>query len=203
MTFSRTRVSYILPLALAAGVAMLPAGCGGEPGVTSYDVPKTTDPSKKIAAPAAGGDYRLLGAMFPADEPEWFFKFSAPSAEMAKYEADFDELLKSVKLEAGKPDFTVPKGWTKGPGRAGIVVATAVTPDGKYEVTLTSSSGGVKANLDRWVGQIGLRPSPTDVATYTKPLATTSGVKGLRVDMSGPNNPATKRGGPMMPPGHP
>lgn len=199
MTFPRVRVSYILPFALVACVAIVPVGCGSEAGVTKYEVPKDAN---------AGNDnvtekYRMLGAMFPADNPKWFFKFSGPTAEIAKYEAGFDELLKSVKLNEDKPlEFTPPKDWERGPGRGSFVTATVKTPDGKLEVTLTQSGGGVEMNLSRWVGQIGLKAKAADMAKFTKDIETTSGVKGLRVDLKGPNDPATKSG-PMMPQGHP
>jgi hypothetical protein len=204
MNFPRVRFSHILPFALLACAAMVPTGCSPEPGVTKYEVPKTTELGKKSETPAAG-EYRLLGAMFPADDPEWFFKFTGTADEMTKNEAGFDELLKSVKLTGAGPEFTPPKDWKKGPGREGFVkvFATATTPDGKNELTITQSRGGVGPNLGRWVGQIGLPPGPKDVEKYTKTIETTSGAKGLRVDLRGPNDPTTKRGGPMMPPGRP
>jgi hypothetical protein len=148
----------------------------------------------------------MLGAMFPADQPQWFFKYSGTADEVAKNEAGFDELLKSVKLGGEAPlEFTPPQGWQKGPGREGFVkvYATVKPPDGKGEVTITQSAGGVEMNLGRWVGQVGLKPGPDDRAKYTTAITTASGVKGLRVDLKGPNNPETKRGGPMMPAGHP
>jgi hypothetical protein len=208
MTFLRVRTPHLLPLALAAGVALGAVGCGGGDGVTSYTVPRATDPGPKAGPAAAAGDYRILGGMFPADDPQWFFKLAGPAAALDAYEAGFDQLLASVALPpaGGPPEFTPPEGWTRGPGRAGIVVATVRTPDGKYEVTVTSSSGGVQENLKRWavqqLGQPGFGPG--DVAKATRPVEA-KGVKGLRADLRGPNNPAGK-GGPMMgklPPGHP
>ena len=142
--------------------------------------------------------------MFPADDPQWFFKYSGPSDEVAKYEADFDKLIASVKLGATL-EFTAPEGWERRPGREGGMVkvfATVNTKDGKQEVSITQSAGGVEANLSRWVGQIGRRPTPDDVSKFTK-VIDAGNVKGRRVDLTGPNNPATKRGGPMTPPGHP
>jgi hypothetical protein len=206
MTFSRSSFPHILSLALMAGVALVPVGCGGD-GVNSYNVPKSTDTGRAAAPAPAAGEYRMLGAMFPADEPQWFFKYSGPSDEVAKYEADFDKLIASVKL--GGPtglEFAVPDGWERRPGREGGMVkvfATVNTKDNKQEVSITQSAGGVEANLSRWVGQIGRRPTADDVSKFTKVIDAGS-LKGRRVDLTGPNNPATKRaGGPMVPPGHP
>ncbi|QJW94083.1 hypothetical protein [Frigoriglobus tundricola] len=205
MTLIR-RVPPIVPLALLAGLALVPAGCGGGDGVKSYDVPKTSESGKRDAGssapaqPATGGDYRILGAMYPAVNPQWFFKFTGPADALTPFEAGFDKLLASVSLPPnGSPEFDTPEGWTRGPGRAGIVIATLRTPDKKYEVTVTSSTGGVGPNLKRWaVDQLGM-PSfgEEDVAKYTKTIDA-KGVKGLRVDLRGPKNPAGGMGGPMM-----
>jgi hypothetical protein len=155
-----------------------------------------------------GGEYRLLGLMVPAENPEWYFKYNGPADEMTKHEAGFDKLAASIALNGNAPpEFTVPEGWTKGPGREGFVkvFATAKPVDGKQELTITQSGGGVETNLDRWVKMIGLKPSRDDVAKYTK-VIDGKGVKVLRVDLRGPADPTTKRGPMMgggMPAGHP
>jgi hypothetical protein len=193
MAFTRLRFPHILPLALLAGVALVPAGCGNQEGVTKTTVPKETEAPKSE-------DYRLLGGMFPAEHPGWFFKYNGPIAEVSKYEADFDKLLASVKLNGDAPlEFTPPEGWERGPGRDGFVkvFATVKTKDGKQEVSITQSAGGAGPNLDRWVGLIGLKPGIDDMKKYTKVIEA-KGVKGLKVDLKGPNDPSTKRG-PMPP----
>ena len=211
MAFYRPRFSHMLSIALAASVALGAIGCGGGDGVNNYTVPKTTDASKPVGGDAAAGEYRILGGMFPADDPQWFFKLTGPAEAPPAHEAGFDKLLESVSLPpgGGPPEFTPPEGWQRGPGRAGIVVATIRTPDGKHEVTVTSSSGGVQENLRRWaVQQLGAKGfDPTDIGKVTKTVEA-RGVKGLRTDLRGPNNPLGK--GPMMgggkgnlPPGHP
>jgi hypothetical protein len=206
MTFARQRLSHILPFALFAGVALVPGGCGNDEGVSKAHVPKTTEPALRAASEAAG-EYRMLGLMLPADNPEWFFKYSGPADEIAKYAADFDKLAASVQLVGGAPDYTPPEGWEKGPGREGFVkvFGTVKTTDGKQEISITQSGGGVQTNLDRWVGQIGLKPGADDREKYTK-VIDGKGVKVLRVDLQGPKNPLTNRApfaGGAMPPGHP
>jgi hypothetical protein len=170
--------------------------------VNSYTVPRTTATGR---APVAAGDYRLLGAMFPANNPEWYFKYNGPADEVAKYEIDFDKLIKSARLgDNGLLEFAPPEGWQKGPERGGVVVATAKTTDGKQEVTLTRlppAPDGAEANLTRWVKMIGLSPSADDMKKYTTVEA--GNVKGLRVDLRGPKDPTTSKGGPMVPTGHP
>jgi hypothetical protein len=205
MTFARVQLLRILPVVLLACVALVPAGCGNEEGVTKTQVPKS-EPGPK-AEPGADA-YRLLGLMVPADDPKWFFKYNGPIEEITKYEAGFDQLAATVAVNGAAPlEFTPPEGWQKGPGRDGFVkvFATVKPTDGKQEVTITQSAGGVEQNLNRWIGQIGLKPGADDMAKYTK-VIDGKGVKILRVDLRGPTDPTTKRG-PMMggglPPGHP
>lgn len=187
------RLRPAVPLVLVASLAAGVLGCGGD-GITVSTAPKAD------GAPTGGaGEYRILGGIYPADEPEWFFKLTGPADELGRYEADFDKLLASVSLApGGQPKFDAPEGWKVGPGRAGIVIATIKTPDGKYEVTVTSSTGGVAPNLRRWaVDQLGQKSfGQEDVAKVTKPVEA-KGVKGLKADLRGPNNPAGKAG-PMM-----
>lgn len=187
----RTPVSRVRVLLPAAFVLALAAGCGsGDDRVGSAREPKdTSGKSPAAAAPAADGEYRILGAMYPADNPAWFFKFTGPSAEIAKFEADFDKLLASVKIGGGNPEFTLPAGWTRGGGRDSgfIKVAETIKPPGSsLEATVMAAGGGVKSNVDRWAGQVGMAG---DAMSATKTFDAV-GVKGLRVDVRGPKNPA-------------
>jgi hypothetical protein len=179
---------------LLAGLALSAGGCGSEEAITSYKVPKATEREAKPEA----ADYRLLGAMFPADDPVWFFKFSGTAEQVAKYEQDFDRLLGSVKLRTdGKlPEFTLPNGWKRGGPRGEFVAETIKLPEPALEISITQSQGGVAGNLNRWVGQIGLKSGPDDREKFTRNIDAAGG-KGVRVDLKGPKDPATMRG-PMM-----
>lgn len=200
----KLRLRSAVPFALVAGLVFGVIGCGGGDGVQTYTAPKEGGgPAQQQpgGGGAAAGEYRILGAMYPAEDPEWFFKLPGPADELAKHEAGFDKLIASVSLPpGGTPEFDTPEGWKRGPGRAGIVVATVRTPDGKYEVTVTSSKGGVLGNLKRWAtdpGQLGNRSfDAADIPKVTKPIDA-KGVKGLKADLRGPSNPGGK-GGPMM-----
>jgi hypothetical protein len=178
---------------LACCAVLVAGGCGSDDSIRSYNVPRA---SEREARSESGG-YRLLGAMFPADSPMWFFKLSGRTEEVAKYEADFDKLIASVKLPpGGKPQFALPDGWKRGGPRGDIVAETIKLPSPSLEITITQSQGGVPGNLNRWVGQIGLKPGPDDREQYTRLFDAADG-KGLRVDLKGPKDPATMRG-PMM-----
>jgi hypothetical protein len=134
--------------------------------------------------------------MVPADEPVWFFKLSGESDALAKHEAGFDQLLKTIgyKGEKAPPDFTPPAGWSIGPGRAGLVKLTLKLPDPQLEVTLVASGGGVEGNLDRWVKMLGNAAAAGDEARYTTKVDAAGGPV-RRVDIRGNKNPSAA---PMM-----
>lgn len=208
MTFARVRLWYVAPFVLLAGLALVPAGCGGGgDGVETYNVPKGNEPApgSKIGGPGAGADgYRILGAMYPAGEPGWYwyFKFAGPADKIAASEAGFDEMAKSVKLQADPaklPTLELPKGWARtGPkvvGSGGVQVRfEEVLTTGGLECTVSYVGGGADGNLGRWAGQVG---APAGAAAKATTEFVANGVKALRVDLRGPKNPLGK-GGPMM-----
>jgi hypothetical protein len=162
------------------------AGCADPDDIKTTKVPKSPADAK---APAA--EYRILGAVFPADDPVWFFKLTGPEAKLAEHEAGFDEFLKSVRFPNGLkngPLWDLPAGWREGPPRQMRYATVLVGPDPRpLELSVSSATGGLKANLDRWAGQVGA----ADAANATKELTTTAGAKGLRIDLRGPKDPAS------------
>ena len=183
---------------------ILVAGCGPNDGVRSYSVPKTPEPKPNPpavvdAAPDAkdGAEYRILGGMFPADDPVWFFKLTGKASAVADHEAEVDQLLASVRLPAGGkdvPTWELPPGWKSG-GKESIHADTLLfgPADKPLKLTVTPAMGGVSGNVQRWAGQVGAPAD--DTSKYTRPIETKTGTKGLRVDVTGPKNPV---GGPMM-----
>ena len=182
---------------LLAGVALFASGCGSDETIHSYKVSKTTERDAKRTAA-----YRILGALYPAKDPVWYFKFAGSIEELAKHEADFDKLASSVRLPGGAtvPAFDLPTGWKKTGSRTrGGFTTDEVLKFGQLEVTITNiPGGGLKANLNRWVEQVDADVDANDIASIAKPFEAAGG-KGLRVDLRGPKNP-TAGGGPMMKP---
>ena len=163
-----------------------------------YTMPKTDAPKPVdkggmgLPAPTAG-ERRILGALFPAAKPEWYFKYIGAGDQLAANEAAFDTLIKSVKLQAdvtAVPAFDLPAGWTKtGPrtvNSGGIQIKTDETVrfgTPPQEITISYiPGGGLAQNLSRWAGQIGA--TDFDPATGTQKFEA-QGVTGLRVDMRG------------------
>src|SRR5262249_42588726 len=149
------------PIAVVAALAGLVAGCGDTEGVRTYTAPTAA----RIDAPPPeerAGDYRILGGVFPADEPAWFFKLAGKPDEIAKHEAGLDQILRSVRFPKGiaePPEFDTPAGWTRGGSRdtGFIKITETIRPPGsELEVTVTASGGGLITNLDRWAAsQLG------------------------------------------------
>jgi hypothetical protein len=218
MTVTCRRFVHLLPFVLVGAAALAPAGCGGDDGVSKTHVAKSTARTKGESEPTGPidpmpGEFRILGGMFPADKPQWFFKLVGPTDALEPLDAGFQKLLASVSLSPNgdPPGFTTPDGWTRAPGTGAIVVATIKTPDGKYVVSVSSAMGDVPTNLKRWsVDQLGnAKFTAADVGKYTRTVQA-QGVIGLRTDLRGPKSPPPPgAGGPMMggggakPPGHP
>ncbi len=193
------------PIIILSGFVV---GCGSSESIESYTVPRDATSRSQPTVSKDDRKYRLLGAMFPAENPVWFFKFAGTSEQVTRHEREFDALVRSVKLRpdvALVPEFAVPAGWTATGPRVSKRMGTAIRidetlrfgePGESLEVTITSSSGGSTVqNFVRWAGQMGnTDPSGEDFAKSTREFESLSG-KGILVDLYGSNNPA---GGPMM-----
>src|SRR5262249_54950708 len=73
------------------------------------------------AAPTAPTPTRMITAIFPHKDRTWFFKFTGPPEEVAKYKDDFEHFIQSVRFtKKGDPPitYTVPQGWQRGQGDA-------------------------------------------------------------------------------------
>ncbi len=179
-------------------------GCAPEETIQTYDVPQAAEYGGR--RPLAG-DYRILGAMFPAEEPIWFLKFAGRADQVAQFQPEFDNLLKTIRLTPEKegaqtiepPTFVAPANWTRtGPrlvARDGITLRIFETlrfgpPETPMEITLTRSGGSTLDNIGRWATQVGL-PQPTieDLSKYTR-VVSGDGLAVLRVDLAGPTNPS-------------
>ena len=181
-------------------LCLLAAGCQDRDGVRSYTVPRTSAADKPAAE---AGEYRILGALFPADQPAWFFKLAGPADQLDKAEAAFDKIVGSVRFPNGlrnAPSFDVPDGCTLGGPREGVVRIheTVRFGNGGPEMTVTASGGGPFANLKRRADQLGVPLTEADLPRHTRPFSAEK-IEGLRVDFRGSKNPAARgMGGPMM-----
>lgn len=167
-------------------------GCG-EPDVQKVSIPKP-HAVPGFGAEAPSSEYRILGAMFPADNPVWFFKATGTASRINQFESDFDLFLTNLTFPDGPtkpPKWTVPETVKTGPAREFRFATLIYTIDGKpLELVVSDAKGGLAANLERWAGQVGAKTA--DVASVTKPI-TVGMVQGLKVSLSGSINPAGSR----------
>jgi hypothetical protein len=203
-------------------VAVAVAGCSDSEAVRVLDEPKPTTPAAPTI-PAEQKQYRTLAAMVPADgvvkdnAPHWLFiKFSGKADVVAKYEADFNKLIESVRARADEDDpvsWKLPEGWTQQPGGGGGMmkrIATLKSADGQAEVAVSEAGGLVSMNVQRWWTQLWGKERAGDVTAanvfdYAR-QRTINGRLVITVDMSGPKDPNAKdpnMGGPMMNPHNP
>ncbi len=179
-------------------------GCGDSDKTKTYTVPKADEAKPADTAVAAAGDFRIVGAIFPSDEPQWFFKLGGKSDALAPYAADLEKMFKTVRFPKGLkelPEWDLPAGWKNaGENRAKMAAETIQfgPADSPFLMTVTPAMGGMAANIARWAGQVGVKNfTPEKIGQYTKEIEAKN-VKGLMVDMSGPTNPVMARP-PMMP----
>ena len=188
-------------LALVGCGYLIAAGCGPADSVSSYKVAKSDTPTPPAGQQTEAGEFRFLGAMYPADDPVWFVKFAGPASAVDAQAEKFDAFLKSLKMKGGDPEWTLPDGWKDGPTRnaMGITIRTvqAGSGDSAVELTVSRAAGGVVGNVSRWVGQVGASTDGDVISKYTKPVMSADEVPGVKVDVSGPKNPAATRG-PFM-----
>lgn len=181
-------------LVVLAGAAFGTAGCGEQPDtIRTYKVPKPAD-----VPPDDVPQYRIVGAMFPADNPAWFFKLAGAAEQIEPQAAAFEKMLASVRFPNGLrnlPVWDMPAGWSSGGERPEKMARDTIRlgPDSPLEATLTQAGGDVFQNVERWAGQVGLKPfTEAEMAKHTRAFEA-GNVKGLWVDVRGSKNPAAAR----------
>jgi hypothetical protein len=167
-----------LKLSPAVVLAVL-AGCGSQPQISQYTVPKEEliNPPKRAAA-EAGAPQRLIGAIFPVGDQSWFFKATDDPEKIAPLVDSLRTFLGSVRFTSeGEATWTLPDDWSQKPA-SGLRYATILMGKGSDapELSVTKLGGAsaddetalVVANVNRWLGQIGLPAlTPAEIATQT------------------------------------
>lgn len=188
------RFGWILFFGLAAGFL---AGCQDNE-IQHYQVAKP-EPEKPTL--------RLLAAIFPHQERTWFFKVIGPIAEVEAHKEAFDRFIRLVRF-TGKAEppltWTVPDGWRHKPG-SDLRYATFLLGPKEHPLELTvvalgAEAGSTLANVNRWRGQLGLRPvSEADLGRLSTSLKVED-ISVTLVDMSGPGVGGHPALPPMRPP---
>jgi hypothetical protein len=179
----------LVGLALFAAVAL--AGCQDDE-VRHYKV-------ARVSAPQA----RLLAAILPVGEKNWFASVTGPAPAIVDLLPKFESFVQSLRFpenERRRVTWELPADWHREPNRDRLRYATFRAGKNALEVRLYTfgpESGDLLANVNRWRGQIGLdKITNAELPTVTRPI-TVNGISGVFVDMTGPGANAEA---PVAPP---
>lgn len=155
MRKSLSRLKLYLCWGAVLGSVFLAGGCVEKEGVRSYTVQNLAG-AREVEPTAARG-------------AAWFFKMQGPPDAVLAHGETFGHVVASVHFGPdGTPSWTTPSGWTSTP-ETGLRFATLKLEgsDPPLELavsTLPAPDPGsdlyLKANIDRWRGQVGLQPYP-------------------------------------------
>lgn len=173
--------SFRPPPILLLMLAMTSAGCKERDEIRSYQVPKVRqDPP------------RMLSAMTPTNTNVWFIKLTGAEPAVAAEKSKFEQFISSLKfLDANHSalTWTLPAGWREAGGKTSTRFASLRAGPEALEVSISSlgrEASDVKSNVNRWRGQIGLKPVANDAELESIcQKITVDGVPGILVDMTG------------------
>jgi hypothetical protein len=161
------RFSFYIVLLLALG------GCQEET-IRVHRVPKPPTPT-----------YRTIAVVIPLPDATWFLKITGQADEVTADEADFRRFSESVSFAKDPAiNWKLPESWkseTPGP----MTFAAFRTNKGIL-VTISQLGPGQKLldNVNRWRGQIGLKPiNESEMANVIKSV-TIAGVASTWVDLT-------------------
>ena len=232
----------VAPMLAAAALMIFAGGCTEAPEITrrfvpkpstaSSDAPAVPTASERPAAPKSTEkvDGRMLAAIVPAGGQGWFFKISDVDAAVVGQVKNFESLLKTLKIEGGKPVWKTPEGWTE-QGKSGMRAETFAigSGDSKTECSVIAlpnddpaSDEYILPNVNRWRGQLSLGKQSIDemkASDEFHQFDLEAGTTITWVNLAGkvparpgsgsasPSRPATagasSAAGPSLPPGHP
>lgn len=167
------------------------AGCQGGDDITHYQVPRPKDREVE----------RLLGAILSQQDGEsWFFKFTGPSSLVTEHQKDFSAFMQTVRLDDNAdavPTWKLPDGWKEEKAQGLRFATLRFGPEQSLEITVGRAGGSVLANVNRWLGQIGLGSAATETELRDQKLVqevTIHDRKVFLVDLTGPGASRSRRG---------
>ncbi|MCA9120739.1 MAG: hypothetical protein H6822_32635 [Planctomycetaceae bacterium] len=146
------KVSHLLVAFLVTATFLSSVGCQPEDQIERYQVARAELP------------HRMLGAVVPQGDREWFFKVTGANEIVSRYSDDFTEFVKTISFgddDKSDPQWQLPSGWTQEPGE-GMRFATISIPTDEQPLELTviplpvQPNAGLLENINRWRSQLGL-----------------------------------------------
>lgn len=148
---------------LTAVVLTTSPGCAPDDPITVYEsVPVTRQLDKGFDAAESAARYRMIVAIGQQPDATWFFKLTGTVEQVTSVETAWTDFLKSVRYSDGNPQWTLPEAWRQEASTSSMRFATIMTGEGNEagEISVSSLPPGqsLTANVNRWRGQLGLRP---------------------------------------------
>jgi hypothetical protein len=138
----------------------------------------------------------MLAAIVPAGEKIWFFKLTGAEPAIAAEKPAFDQFIASVRFADSNDTpvtWTLPDGWRDAGGKSQLRYATIRAGAEALELSVTplgAEAGDLKNNVNRWRGQIGLKPVANDAELEALcQKINVDGKPGTQIDMTGMNEP--------------
>jgi hypothetical protein len=161
---------------LLVSVFALSIGCKPEPEIMRHWIPKERSgleklrqletPSQTTVSQATTAQKtRMAVAIFQNPDANWFFKVTGPAEQVAETEDQWKELFKSVKFTDGEPSWDMPENWsTAGPKpmRHATLIIGDTEPPLELAISRLGPGQDLLLNVNRWRGQIHLKPSTTE-----------------------------------------
>jgi hypothetical protein len=157
--------------------ALLPAclavsGCGSADEIAHYQAVRLKQPEVKAVDGMLAAVVLPTGDASEESSPEsaaWFFKLAGPVEVVDPQTEPFHKFIKSVHFVDGKPQYDPPADWqARGPSE--MRYETFEIPGDKpLQLSVTTLPRGdvdeaeyLLSNINRWRGQLGLRPIDQD-----------------------------------------
>ncbi|MBC8355790.1 MAG: hypothetical protein H8E66_27760 [Planctomycetes bacterium] len=129
-------------------------GCHPPDEISRYQIARANSP------------HRMLAAIVPQGDREWFFKLTGANEAVANQTDNFTAFLKSIQFGEGDeadPQWELAEGWTQEPGKDMRFATIKIAADEQeLELSVTPlpkpPTDGTVANINRWRGQLGLAP---------------------------------------------
>jgi len=232
VSFLRSRPFVLVGALLSSGIF----GCAEPEDVKVYTVDKKLENErreivfgKKAERPVESAPQprakevagRLIGVSLPHADEMWFFKLIGPDEGVKKHVDEVKSFVAAVKFDKNEPVWTVPAGWKEVPATDGVThtffALDSADPKLRLGVSRFPGQQDLTANVNRWRGQLKLKPvDAEEAAKAAVPLDTAAG-KALWVELTGTFTEQTRMppfaggmGGPgpvdpksPMPAGHP
>jgi hypothetical protein len=159
------------------------AGCSKGDGIARYTVtkPELIDPTlvaRTVSPAVSATEQQTIGLIVPVAESSWFFKLTGEKEAVQPQHEAFLQFITSIRFSSGpdsKPSWTLPAEWRQLPGGefryATIQLPETDRTSKPLEISVSTAGGDVLANVNRWRGQLNLKPvAAQELASTTKAL---------------------------------